>query len=109
MASTLKNTIIKDIGTVPILAVETNPGTRAVILGINLSNLIDNVVYCTITIHDSTSVEGYYLKNIMLPANSTLKALAGGEKLVLEPENQLYFVSDESDSIDAVLSYAEIV
>lgn len=109
MASTLKNKIVKDVGKLPILAFETNQSTRAVVLGINLSNLLDNVVYCTITIHDNTSVEGYYLKNIMLPANSTLKALSGGEKLVLEPDNQLYFMADEDDSLDVVVSYAEIV
>jgi len=45
----------------------------------------------------------------MVPPNSSLRALSAGEKLILAPENQLYFVCDQDESLDAVISYVDIV
>ena len=109
MATFFRNSIIKDIGTVPILAVETNAGTNATIIGMSLSNLTDFPVYASVLVNGNDSVNGYYLKDVMIPPNSSLKAVNGGEKLILSPENQLYVVADETESLDAVISYVDIV
>ena len=109
MATTFKNKVIKEVGVVPILAIETNAATRSTIVGLSLSNLTDNVVYASVLVHDDTSVEGYYMKDIMIPQNTSLRALSAGEKLILAPENQLYLVADEDASLDAVISYVDIV
>ena len=45
----------------------------------------------------------------MIPANSSLKALAAGEKLILAPSNALYLTASGDESIDAVISYVDIV
>jgi hypothetical protein len=41
MATTFENKIIKDIGVLPVLAVETDAGTRSTIIGMQLSNLTE--------------------------------------------------------------------
>jgi hypothetical protein len=45
----------------------------------------------------------------MVPPNSSLKALAAGEKLILAPSNELYLVASGDESLDAVISYVDIV
>ena len=109
MATFFRNKVIKEVGTVPILAVETNAGTNATIIGMSLANLTDGVVYASVLVNGDDSVDGYYLKDVMIPPNTSLKAVNGGEKLIMSPSNQLYVVADETASIDAVISYVDIV
>jgi len=109
MATVFKNKVVKDVGIVPILALETNASTRTTIIGLSLANLKEYVVYASVLIHDDTSVEGYYLKDIIIPPNTSLRALSAGEKLILAPLNQLYVVADEDEALDAIISYVDIV
>jgi len=109
MATTFKNKVVKEIGKEPLLAIETDANTRTTIVGLSLANLTDFVVLASILVHDDTSVEGYYMKDMMIPPQNSLRALSAGEKLILAPENQLYVVADEDESLDAVISYVDIV
>ena len=109
MATVFLNKVIKEVGTTPILALETDAGTRSTIVGLSLANLTDNTVFASVLVHDDTSVEGYWLKDVQIPPNSSLRALSAGEKLILAPSNQLYLVSDTTESYDAVISYVNIV
>ena len=109
MATQFKNTVVTEVGTVPILAMETDAATNSTIIGLTLSNLTDFITYASIIIHDDTSVEGYFMKDVMIPPNSSLKALSPGEKLILAPSNQLYLQASDDESYDAVISYVNIV
>ena len=109
MATQFKNKVVKEIGEVPILALETDAATKSTIIGMNLANLADFIVYASVLIHDDTSVEGYFLKDAVIPPNSTLHVLAAGEKLILAPSNELYLVASGDESLDAVISYVDIV
>jgi hypothetical protein len=109
MATIFKNKVVKDVGISPILALETNASTRTTVIGLSLANLKEYVVYASVLVHDDTSVEGYYLKDILIPPNTSLRALSAGEKLILAPLNQLYIVADEDEALDAVISYVDIV
>jgi hypothetical protein len=109
MATQFKNKVIKEVGSVPILALETDASTKSTIIGVNLANLTDFIVYASILLHDDTSVEGYFMKDVMVPPNSSLKALAAGEKLILAPDNELYFVADQDEALDVIVSYVDIV
>lgn len=109
MATTFKNKVIKEVGTLPILALETNAGTRSTIVGLSLSNLTEGLIYASVLVGDDTSITGYYLKDVMVPPNTSLRALSAGEKLILAPNNTLYLQADEDASLDAVISYVDIV
>lgn len=109
MATQFKNKVIKEVGPVPILALETDAATRSTIIGLNLANLTNFIAYASIIIHDDTSVEGYFMKDVMVPPNSSLHALAAGEKLILAPSNELYLVASSDEALDVVISYVDIV
>ena len=108
MATLLKNTVIKDCGTKPVLIYETLPTTRVTVLGLSFTNLTDKFVYVDVIVEDDTSVAGYYLKETILPAGSSLRAVSTGEKLVLAPSNRLLVKSSLDDSVDVIVSYVEI-
>jgi hypothetical protein len=109
MATVFLNKVIKEVGTTPILALETDAGTRSTIVGLSLANLTDNTVFADVLVHDDTSAEGYWLKDVQIPPNSSLRALSAGEKLILAPSNQLYLVCDTTEGFDAIISYVNIV
>lgn len=108
MATVLKNVVVKDVGTNPINAIETNAGTRVTVLGLSFTNLTENFVYVSILIDDDSSNRGYYLKETLLPSGTSLRAVSTGEKLVLAPTNKLLVQSSIDDSVDCIVSYVEI-
>ena len=90
-------------------AIETNASTRSTIIGISLANTTTGAVSVSVLIGDDASSEGYYLKDVLVPPKSTLKPLGPAEKLILAPNNTLLLQSNKSNSVDAVLSYVDIV
>ena len=109
MATIFKNKVIKDVGTNPIDIIETNSSTRVTVIGMSLTNLTDSFVYVSVLIKDDTSITGYYIKDSLLSANTSLRVVATGEKLIIAPDNCIQVVSSVDDSVDAIASFVEIV
>lgn len=108
MATFFRNSVVKNVGPNPISVLETDTNVRATVIGLSFANLTTSYVYVSVLLKDDTSVTGFYLKDILVPANTTLKALNGGEKLIVAPSNELFVSSSIEDSVDVVLSYVEI-
>lgn len=62
-----------------------------------------------ITFTSSTPVSAYYVNNVILPPNQSIRVINGGERLVLGASNTLSIVSNTASSVDAVVSLVEIV
>ena len=58
---------------------------------------------------DTIPITGYFLKNILVAPQSSLKAITNSEKLVLSVNNALKISANVNNSIDAVVSYVEIL
>lgn len=108
MANFFKNRVINEVGTTPIQILETTPSTRATVIGLSLANLTGSNILASITITDDASTVGYYMKDIIIAPNSSLRVVNGGEKLILAPENALHVFCSQDASLDLVLSYVEI-
>ena len=109
MATTFKNKVVTQIGTATQEVLATDDNKRITVVGFSLANLTDGVVLIDVSIRDDASTEGLYAKEMILPPNTSLRVLNGGEKLILTPNNNLYVRSNVDDSIDAVLSTVEII
>jgi len=109
MAVNLRNKVIKNVGTVPQTIFTTGPTDKITVIGLSLTNLIQSFVYVDLLIQDDSSVTGFYLKETLVAANTSLRAVNQGEKLVLAPNNALIVVANTDDSIDVICSFAEIV
>lgn len=109
MATLFKNKVVNNIGVVPVDVYETDASTRATVIGLSLTNLTQSFVYVDVLLQDDTSVTGFYLKQALLPANTSLRVVATGEKLIIAPSNKLQVRSSIDNSIDVVMSFVEIV
>jgi hypothetical protein len=109
MATTFRNKVVSEIGTSSVEVLSTNDNNRITVVGFSLANLTDGIVLIDVTLRDADSTTGYYAKELILPPNTSLRVLNGGEKLILTPNNNLYVRSNVDNSIDCVLSTVEIV
>jgi multisubunit Na+/H+ antiporter MnhE subunit len=109
MATLFKNKVVNTVGVLPVDVYETDASTRATVIGMSLTNLTQSFVYVDVLMQDDTSITGYYLKQALLPANTSLRVVATGEKLIIAPSNKLQVRSSIDDSVDVVLSFVEIV
>jgi hypothetical protein len=108
MATFFKNKVINYVGTLPVEILATTPSNRATVIGLSLTNLKTDFVYVNIFVQDDTSVTGYYLKETVLPANTSLRAVSTGEKLIIAPSNKILVSANQDDAVDVILSYVEI-
>lgn len=108
MATLFKNAVIKNVGTQPVKILETDASTRTTVIGLSLTNLSSDFLYCSVLLQDDTSVTGFYLKDTVVPANTSLRAVSTGEKFIVAPSNTLYVQSSVDDSVDVILSYVEV-
>jgi|TARA_B100001094_G_scaffold123286_1_gene119038 hypothetical protein len=108
MATFFRTKVIKDIGTQKIVVFEVPAATNATVIGLNLANTTDFAVQGSVLIKDDGSVEGFYVKDVMIPPQTAFKAMIGGEKIVLPTAHQLIVQSSATNSIDAVVSYVDI-
>lgn len=108
MATLFRNKVIKNVGTVPVEITAIDAANRATVIGLSITNLTQSFVYVNIFIEDDTSVSGFYLKDTLLPANTSLRAVNQGEKLILAGSNRMLISSSIDDSVDVILSYVEI-
>lgn len=109
MANFFRNKVANEIGTDPVEIVRLAENARATVIGLSLANLTESILLASVEVEDSEGARGHYIKEVMIPPNTTLKVLNGGEKLILAPSNAIFVRSTLPDSIDVILSYVEIL
>jgi hypothetical protein len=109
MASFFRNKVAKEIGTTPVEVLATAPNSRMTIIGMSLANLTSGIVLIDIELTDDAEVTGYYAKQILVPPNSSLRVVNGGEKLILSTSNSLTITANVADAVDAIISYVELI
>jgi hypothetical protein len=79
------------------------------VVGCNLAN---NTLFETVAVDvfvvDEDSNAALYVKNVIIPPNTAVKLITGGEKLILPETAGLRVSSSVEDSVDVVISYVEI-
>ena len=109
MAVQVKNRVVKNVGTIPVVVAETDPSKRQTVIGLSITNLTNGFLTVSILLDDDTSVSGYYLKDALLASGTSLRAVSTGEKLILAPSNQMWVSCSLNDAVDVIISYVEIV
>tara|TARA_Y200000002_G_scaffold363_1_gene342 strand:+ start:9558 stop:9887 length:330 start_codon:yes stop_codon:yes gene_type:complete len=109
MATNFKNIVTKDIGTQRVIVYTTPAATSTTVIGMNIANLTDSIVTCSIEIGDEASNIGFLVKDMPIAPNTSMKPIGKGEKIVLDATNVLYITADQTASLDAILSIVEIV
>jgi hypothetical protein len=113
MATFFRNKLQSAIGTseVEVISVDTN--SRVTVIGMSLTNLTGGIVLATIrirnTVASSPNNSAYYIKDVVVPPNQSLRVINGGEKLVLAGDMKVLVTSNVAASLDFIASYVEII
>lgn len=82
----------------------------AVAKTITISNAITQTLTANvITFVGTTAATSYYIKDVVVPANQSLRVINGGERLVLGASNTLSVVTNTASSCDVIVSLVEII
>lgn len=106
--SNITNKVIKNLGKTETTLVTTSSVQKGACVGLSFANLTQASVKVSVLIEDATAVKGYYIKDVSVPPNSSLRAINGGEKLLLAPENTVSVVCDTNNGVDVVFSLVVI-
>jgi len=109
MATFFRNSVIKEVGSTPTTVLQNSANSKMTVLGVSLANISESSLFVSMTLTDDQGTEGYFLKDVNLPPNSSLRALNGGEKLILGNGNILKVTSNLDTSVDVIVSYVEII
>ena len=108
MASTFRNILQSEIGTSVATPVLTTGSTaKTTVIGLSLTNLTGGIVLASILIDDGSS-SAYYMKDVVVPPNQSLRVINGGEKLILGSSTDVFISSNVDNSLDLVMSFVEI-
>ena len=110
MATLFKNKIYTNAGLDEVTALTTAGNARTTVLGLSLTNLIDSPIQVSVRVYDpEQDLSAFFIRNVIIPQGQSLRAINGGERLVLAPNTSIKIVSNAVDSLDFILSYVEIV
>jgi hypothetical protein len=112
MATFFRNRLESEIGTSEVEVISVGTTSRVTVIGMSLTNLTSDIIRATIRVENtdesSPNDTAFYIKNVTIQPNQSLRVVNGGEKLVLAGDMKLYVQSDVADSMDFIASYVEI-
>jgi len=110
MATFFKNILFPELGTTEETLLTTASNARTTVVGLSLTNLTENIVLISVKLNDTVeNTEAYFMKDIIIPPNTSVRAVNGGERLILGPSTAIKIQANFDASIDVVMSYVEIV
>ena len=110
MATVFKNKLYSELGTSNTTVLETLSNAKTTVIGLSLTNLTGSIVLGSVKIVDTiNSTSAFYVKDVLIPPNQSLRVVNGGERLVLGPSTQVNIQSNTDNALDLVLSYVEII
>ena len=108
MSNQFNKKLTVGIGTSPTTIYSTNSSTKSTVIGINIANTTGADIFVDIKLIDENSLTGYLVKGVLVPANQSLAAMGGDQKLVMVGNNSLTVTSSSASSADVIVSVLEI-
>jgi hypothetical protein len=109
MATIFKNKLVDGIGTSPTTVLTSDAVARTTVIGLSMANMITSPLSVNVQVVDTiTGDSAYYLYDVVVPIGQSLRAINGGERLVLGPSTEVRITSNYATSLDVVMSYVEI-
>lgn len=109
MATTFSNVLESELGTTETLVLTSASNERITVIGLSLTNLTGSVILGSIrVVNNTTSASAYFVKEVQIPPNQSLRVINGGEKLVLSANTSVYIQASQDATLDLVMSYVAI-
>lgn len=81
--------------------------SKSVVVNLTCANLTAAQITVTVKHRDGASVDTHIVKDVPIPAGSTLSVISDGMRLNLEPGHSVNVTSSTAASVDAIMSVVE--
>ena len=108
MANTFKLETKKNRGTADSAVYTCPGGTATTIIGMNLANTTSSAITADVTILNNGGDSCFLVKDAPIPIGSSLVAVGGDQKVVMNAADIIKVSSSATTSIDVALSILEI-
>ncbi len=78
------------------------------VVGISVANITTSAVVASVYINDGSN-DIYLVKDVTIPAGSSLQVLDGGAKFVVQASDALKVISDTASSLDVWVSTVDAI
>jgi hypothetical protein len=93
---------------VPCMAV-SNASATTTIIGLSLTNVTLSIIQASVQLQDTVAgTQAYFVQNITIPPNTSVRLVNGGERLVIGPSTNILLWGNSANSVDVVMSWVEI-
>jgi hypothetical protein len=113
MANSFKSRTDTAVGTSPATIYTCPASTETTIIGLTVANINTSQIEIDVQLDASTRTSGaqdsvYLIKDAPIPVGSSLVAVGGEQKVVLEPGDTIKVTSNTASSADVAMSILEI-
>lgn len=110
MANAFLRKTSRDVGTsaAQVGSYTVGSGVETTIIGLTLANTTASAIDVDVYLHDGSDNNTYMIKSAPIPVGSTLIVVGGEQKVVLEPDDEIYVESSAASSVDVVMSILEV-
>ena len=108
MANAFKLVTDTAVGTSAATVYTCPSATETTIIGLNLANIVSSSVQVSVQLENNDGDNIYLIKDAPVPTGSSLVAVGGDQKVVMNASDVLKVTSDTASSIDVALSILEI-
>ena len=108
MANAFKLVTDTGVGTSPATVYTCPSATETTIIGLNLANIVSSALQVSVQLENNDGDNIYLIKDAPVPIGSSLVAVGGDQKVVMNASDVLKVTSDTASSIDVALSILEI-
>ena len=109
MTTLFKNKLVSGLGITPTTVLTSSGAATTTVIGLSLTNITPSIILVSIQLEDTIeSTTAFFISDVVLPPNQSLRVINGGERLVLGPSTIVTIISNVDSSLDLVMSYVEI-
>ena len=108
MANSFKTVTDTAVGTSAATIYTCPASTETTIIGLNVANILTSTITVDVQLENNDGDNVYIVKDAIVPVGSSLVAVGGDQKIVMNATDVLKVYGSQANSCDAVLSVLEI-
>ena len=108
MANSFKTVTDTAVGTSPATIYTCPSATETTIIGLNVANILSVSITVDVQLENNDGDNVYIVKSAIVPVGSSLVAVGGDQKIVLNSSDILKVTASQASAADVTLSILEI-
>jgi hypothetical protein len=104
MSTIFKNKLANNLGTSPTTVLTSSASATTTVIGLSFTNVTSSIILVSVQLQDTVaSTTAYFVQNVIVPPNTSVRLINGGERLVLGASTNVIVTVNTATFLDLVL------